>query len=57
MKERDIDKLSKEERVELAKVAMNKYCSACSLGTLCLLDGPIPDFEVAAIAALLGIAD
>lgn len=47
----------KEHNIEPAKVVMNKYCNACSVGALCLLDGPAPDFEIATIAALYGIAD
>lgn len=38
-----------------AEIVNNRFCSACALGVLCLADGPIPDFEVAGIAALYGI--
>lgn len=57
MKERGINRLNKEEHIEMAKVTMNKYCNSCALGTLCLLDGLVPDLEAVAIAALLGTAD
>ncbi|MBE3570411.1 MAG: subtilosin A family bacteriocin [Bacillales bacterium] len=30
-------------------------CSACSIGALCLADGPVPDFEVAAISGTFGL--
>lgn len=43
--------------LEKAKIVNNKYCASCSVGALCLLDGPIPDFEVAGIAGLFGIAN
>lgn len=49
----DID----NNKVELPLFVNNKYCAACSVGAACLADGPIPDFEVAAIAGLFGIAD
>ncbi|WFR60267.1 subtilosin A family bacteriocin [Anaerocolumna sp. AGMB13025] len=42
--------------MEKAMIVENKYCAACSIGAACLVDGPIPDFEVAAIAGLFGIA-
>lgn len=49
----DID----NNKVELPLFVNNKYCSACSIGAACLADGPFPDFEVAAIAGLFGVAD
>jgi hypothetical protein len=49
----DID----NKEVELPLFVNNKYCGACSVGAVCLADGPIPDFEIAAIAGLFGIAD
>lgn len=42
--------------IKQAEIVNNKFCSACALGTLCLADGPIPDFEIAGIAALYGVA-
>lgn len=49
----DID----NKEVESPLFVNNKFCAACSIGAACLADGPIPDFEVAAIAGLFGIAD
>lgn len=46
-----------QKKIEKATIVQNKYCSACATGALCLADGPIPDFEVVAIASLFGIAD
>lgn len=46
-----------KKTIEKATIVQNKYCSACSAGALCLADGPIPDFEVAAVAGLFGIAN
>lgn len=43
--------------IEKATIVQNKYCSACAAGAICLADGPVPDFEVAAIAGLFGLAD
>lgn len=43
--------------IEKATIVQNKYCSACAAGALCLIDGPIPDFEIATVAALFGLAD
>ncbi len=43
--------------IEKATIVQNKYCNACAAGALCLVDGPVPDFEVAAVAALFGLAD
>ncbi|AKP46487.1 MULTISPECIES: subtilosin A family bacteriocin [Bacillus] len=36
-------------------IVENKGCSACSIGALCLADGPVPDFEVAAISGTFGL--
>ena len=49
----DID----NKEVELPLFVNHKCCAARSIGAACLADGPIPDFEVAAIAGLFGIAD
>lgn len=46
-----------KKTIEKATIVQNKYCSACSAGALCLADGPIPDFEVAAVAGLFDIAN
>lgn len=46
-----------EKTIEKATIVQNKYCNACAAGTLCLLDGPVPDFELVGIAALFGVAD
>lgn len=47
---------NKSNEIEMPLFVNNKYCSTCSIGSLCLLDGPIPDFEVAGIAGLFGVA-
>lgn len=45
-----------EDEITPAKIVSNKYCAACAVGAACLADGPIPDFEVAGVAGLFGIA-
>ncbi|WP_286010105.1 subtilosin A family bacteriocin [Clostridium sp. Marseille-Q2269] len=47
----------KNKNIEKAQIIDNKYCASCSIGAICLADGPVPDFEVAGIAALYGIAN
>lgn len=46
-----------EKAIEKAKIVQNKYCNACAGGALCMLDGPVPDFEIMTVAALFGVAD
>ena len=46
---------TENNEMEEAKAADKKSCSACAIGTLCLADGPVPDFEVAGLMALYGI--
>lgn len=46
-----------KKTIEKATIVQNKYCNACAAGSLCLLDGIVPDFEVAAVAAVFGVAD
>lgn len=41
--------------MEKAMVVQNKGCSVCSIGAACLIDGPLPDFEVAGISGLFGL--
>ncbi len=36
-------------------VANHDNCYACSVGAVCLVDGPVPDFEVAGLAGLIKI--
>lgn len=43
-------------KVEPAAVLEFKPCAACSIAGACLVDGPIPDFELAAVGGLLGLA-
>lgn len=43
--------------VEKPLLVNAKYCAACAAGAICLIDGPIPDFEIAAIAGVFGIFD
>lgn len=43
--------------MEKATIVQNKYCASCAAGTLCLITPGIPDFELAAIAGLFGIAN
>ena len=33
-----------------AVIVENKGCATCSIGAACLVDGPIPDFEIAALS-------
>ncbi|EGQ1587996.1 subtilosin A family bacteriocin [Staphylococcus pseudintermedius] len=30
-------------------------CSTCSIGAACLIDGPLPDFEVMGITGIFGL--
>ncbi|EGQ3051726.1 TPA: subtilosin A family bacteriocin [Staphylococcus pseudintermedius] len=30
-------------------------CSGCSIGAACLIDGPLPDFEVMGITGIFGL--
>jgi len=46
-----------EKTIERATIVQNKYCNACAAGALCLLDGPVPDFEVAGVAGVFGVVD
>ena len=41
--------------MEPAKSVENKGCHACAIGAVCLADGPVPDFEVAAVYGLFHI--
>nr|WP_295972976.1 subtilosin A family bacteriocin [uncultured Bacillus sp.] len=41
--------------MEKAVIVANKGCAACSIGALCLVDGPIPDFEVAGITGTFAL--
>lgn len=34
-----------------AVIVENKGCATCSIGAACLVDGPIPDFEIAGATA------
>ena len=43
--------------MEPAKSVENKGCKSCYLSALCLSDGPVPDFEIAAVSAVFGIWD
>jgi len=47
--------ITKEVKIEKATIVNNKYCASCSIAALCLLDGPIPDFEAAALSGLFGL--
>ena len=38
-----------------ARSVENKACVSCTIGSTCLLDDVIPDFEVAGLMALYGI--
>lgn len=40
---------------EHAAIVNNSRCSACALGSLCLADGPFPDFELVGLYALFGV--
>lgn len=48
---------SQEVIVEKAKIVENKFCAGCAWAAVCLADGPIPDFEIAGISALYGLAE
>ncbi len=47
--------LSKSRRE--AKIIKANGCSICSSGSLCLVDGIIPDFEVAGVSLVFGVID
>lgn len=38
-----------------AVIVENKGCATCSIGAACLVDGPIPDFEIAGATGLFGL--
>lgn len=40
------------KKIEKATVVNNKGCSVCSIGAICLADGPVPDFEIAGVTAV-----
>lgn len=40
---------------EKAAVLNNNSCSACAIGAICLIDGPIPDAEIAGLTGIFGI--
>ncbi|MBV2241085.1 subtilosin A family bacteriocin [Bacillus inaquosorum] len=40
---------------EKAVIVENKGCATCSIGAACLVDGPIPDFEIAGATGLFGL--
>lgn len=46
-----------KKTIEKATIVQNKYCNACAAGALCLATGPVPDFEIAAVAGVFGVAD
>ncbi|KOS66795.1 serine protease [Lysinibacillus contaminans] len=41
--------------MEKGLVVANKGCSACSIGAICLITGPVPDFEVASISGIFSV--
>ena len=41
--------------MESAKSVENKGCKVCYLSAACLADGPVPDFEVAAVSGIFNI--
>ena len=43
--------------IEMPLFVNNKYCATCALGAACLLDGIVPDFEIAGVAGIFEIAD
>ncbi|MDO3662309.1 subtilosin A family bacteriocin [Bacillus sp. C28GYM-DRY-1] len=38
-----------------AVIVENKGCATCSIGAAYLVDGPIPDFEIAGATGLFGL--
>ncbi|WP_324173417.1 subtilosin A family bacteriocin [Staphylococcus pseudintermedius] len=42
--------------MEKGIMVSNKGCSTCSIGAACLIDGPLPDFEVMGITGIFGLA-
>ena len=41
--------------LEPATVLEWKSCSICNVGAACVLDGPVPDFEVGFISNIFGM--
>ncbi|MCP1182727.1 MAG: subtilosin A family bacteriocin [Paenibacillus sp.] len=41
--------------MEKAIIVANKGCAACSIGAACLIDGPLPDFEILGITGTFGL--
>ncbi|PJZ01522.1 hypothetical protein CPT06_05570 [Bacillus vallismortis] len=38
-----------------AVIAENKGCTTCSIGAVCLVNGPIPDFKTGGVTGLFGL--
>ena len=36
-------------------VANHDACNTCAIGAACLVDGPLPDFEVAGVAGVIKV--
>lgn len=55
--------MEKEIKVDLsnahkeAKITLVNGCSICTSSSLCLLDGIVPDFEVAGVTLVFGVLD
>lgn len=50
-----ITKKGNTQWLKKAVIAENKGCATCSIGAVCLVDGPIPDFEIGGVTGLFGL--